>query len=76
MLRDELISKLSATPDSADVVVTIGHYRIDITGVTYDAERDQIVFDFPADDVRFAVARFNRPTPPLPNERTGGQGCA
>jgi len=48
-----------ATLESADVVMVIGNNRIDVTGVTHDAERDQIVFDFPADNISYAVERFN-----------------
>jgi len=69
MLRDELITELLAMPANADVAVSIGHNRIDLTGVAYDAERDQIVFDLPPDDMQYALERIDLKAPSHANHR-------
>jgi hypothetical protein len=68
MTRDELVAELLAMPANADIVAGVGHYRIDVTGIVHDSDRDEIVLEFPADDMRYALERFDPKTTGRPSQ--------
>lgn len=69
MTRDELAARLSMMPANADIVMSIGHYRIDVTGITHDAGREEILLEFPEDDMVFALERLDSKLAGRPERR-------